>query len=854
MSQTAEFFGGAGSNLGSVSRLPVATFADFVKETLGHPALLHMTKGEFLAMPKEKKDRAKRVAYFTPAAFYTSPCARLTENATRCYLAALDIDDARQAGPLYRNPDRIGQALEPYGYAVYTSASSTPEAPRLRVVVALEGVSVAQYPQAVAAITLRLGLPEVTRESTVAVQPMFLPTMFRDEDPIQHHPLIVAAPDGLPFPTELCTADLPEREKLPSNDDPAADDLDFLRSPVDSVDFADVEKAISYLDPDCHYSDWIDVAAALRHQYPHDPELTRAFDLFDSWSALGSKYVSRDDTLAKWRSFKPHPKGRAPITIRTLLHRAREAGWNATTAAAKSYAAVDEWLSDPTLTPNALLSEGVRRIVAAPLLSPLERGALLSKLQERLRKCGIKVNRGDLKKEMEHLERAARGSTDGEVRAIPEKQLPPWAKGICYVAGANQFYQRATDLAIKPEVLCNLFNVHLMGAEEKKNGKPVITAQDFLLNVARIPRVTHYLYDPSRPTEAFVSEDRKKWVNTYRPCYPEADPTDAEKVGALLWQHVRNLIAEPELQQTVVDWLAYHVQHPGGKIHWAILLQGVHGCGKTLLADLLRAALGKPNVKSVEATVLLNSAWNDWAVGAQVVALEEVRVIGHNRHEVMNRLKPLITNSVVAVSRRFQDLVQAPNCTNYLMFTNHTDALAVTDGERRYLVIRSALQDKAQLEALGGKSYFDALYDIILHKPGAVRYWLENWTISADFKPHGHAPATPYLAELVRATQTPLQAAVSDILDDQESPLVSRDLVSMKVLRDLIGVRDRTISVTDQSLAHVMREMGFVAQGRARIMGVRHPIWAHRESCYKGQNFVELAVKLASQESLGDLA
>ena len=67
------YFGADGSNMGSVVALPVTSFAQFVKEQLGHPAMLNVTREEFHAMPKDKRNALKRVPFFVPATFTSSP-------------------------------------------------------------------------------------------------------------------------------------------------------------------------------------------------------------------------------------------------------------------------------------------------------------------------------------------------------------------------------------------------------------------------------------------------------------------------------------------------------------------------------------------------------------------------------------------------------------------------------------------------------------------------------------------------------------------------------------------------------------------------------------------------------------
>ena len=148
MSQIAPYWGGAGSALGTVRPFNVSSFGSFVKEVLANPAVIgSVTRQEFQALPKEERGRRKHVAFFTPAAFRTSH--RVYEDAEHCNLICLDIDDPAQARQFTGRPAALQERLTPFAFAAYTTASSTPEAPRLRVVVAAAAIPIERYADAV---------------------------------------------------------------------------------------------------------------------------------------------------------------------------------------------------------------------------------------------------------------------------------------------------------------------------------------------------------------------------------------------------------------------------------------------------------------------------------------------------------------------------------------------------------------------------------------------------------------------------------------------------------------------------------------------------------------------------------
>jgi hypothetical protein len=124
---------------------------------------------------------------------------------------------------------------------------------------------------------------------------------------------------------------------------------------------------------------------------------------------------------------------------------------------------------------------------------------------------------------------------------------------------------------------------------------------------------------------------------------------------------------------------------------------------------------------------------------------------------------------------------------------------------------------------------------------GGIRAMLESWPISSDFRADGRAPVTPFLRELAAATASPLAAAVQEALDDQPHALVRRDLISLNVLRQVLPA-DRLAHYSDQGLAAVLREKGFVAAGRHDVDGVRHSLWVRN---FDGDAAAEAAVRMS---------
>ena len=806
-----KYFIGEAQDLGHVAALPCNTWSELLTELV--PVRLTLTREQFDALPKRDKDapmdreRAKRVRYITPAAFKTSPAARRTEGVARCNLVALDIDNSVEAKRL------LGQqwdaCLGELGYIVWHTASSTPAAPRLRVLVNAEGIPASRYPHAVRTVAEMIGLTAVTSESRVMVQPMYFPTVFADT-PDSQSPIVAVNKTGDAFRV----ADIIDDQESSFVDSPAPAgtvelaDLEFLKLPIDGITPENAREALTFIDPDIGMQQWIEIAAGLKHQFGD-----AGFAIWNEWSAKGKKYESEEEAQYRWNTLKANPADRMPVTMRTVFKLATARGWTNTALASRHHQDTMSWIKSPSRSGEELLDKGAKKIAQiGPVLGVLEKKTLLVALRDKLDSLGLGVPLPDLRNEVRRLEMDVAKTTG----------LAPWARGMCYVPAMNVFYRYTTDRQFAPEVLDLMYTTPPTGDD-----KP-LRPRDYLIQVASVPQVENLRYDPAKGAKRFFTEDGVPYINTYRADYPAPDSSRAEEAGEVYWDHLAKLIRDRDHQVLLTDYFAYMVQQPGKKIRWAPLIQGGEGCGKSTLAVIMATVLGRRNVAKINGGDVLEGKYNDWAYGKQLVTLEEVRIIGTNKHAVMDRLKPLITDDTISLNKKYADHRTVPNITNYLLFTNHHDSLAIREDGRRYFVLSSPLQSPEQIAAIGGVAHFQKLYAMIRDNAGGLRAWFESWRISPAFQPEGRAPVTSYLFELAENSASPLAAVVRHCIDDEPHPLVRRDLLSLSCLR---GAMDTTHlpDFTDQALASVLRELGWIKHSRVLVGGNKHQIWVRRD-------------------------
>lgn len=311
---------------------PAKDFGELVTSLCTDPPVLSATYEYFHALPKLKQSETKtELPYLTPCTFSASPWhGRKKEHARECYLIFIDVDNSDDAARLEK-PGVLAGLLKGRNWLAYKTVSHTPDKPRLRVMLEADGILPDCYADAVRAIASKLGLRELTPESEIVCQPMFVPCLFQGQHIDFHDPHIDSRFDGKAF----TQADIEEGLSF-SSDAPACrqivdtdtDGLEFIKMPLEGYTPDMIRDMLSMLDPDMKRAPWLIVAASLKHQFAADPE--QGYELFEDWSATAkSKYVESGprSPQALWDSLTASPTDRKPVTLRTLIQMAEKAGW-----------------------------------------------------------------------------------------------------------------------------------------------------------------------------------------------------------------------------------------------------------------------------------------------------------------------------------------------------------------------------------------------------------------------------------------------------------------------------------------------------------------------------------------------
>lgn len=320
-------------------------------------------------------------------------------------------------------------------------------------------------------------------------------------------------------------------------------------------------------------------------------------------------------------------------------------------------------------------------------------------------------------------------------------------------------------------------------------------------------------YEPAGPKE-IVDARGHRYVNVFTPSTHK--PVSKKPT---LWLSVLrdHLLADlPEnLKDLFIEWLAYPIQNPGKKINYATFIYSLRGgTGKNLiLENPLRAIYGH-NFKKLSGESGIVSDYNEWAVRKQLVLIDEIYVGSRKEREtIMGRLKDFITGEVLDVAEKFKNRTEYPNRANYVLLSNHDNALHLTPGDRKFFVIHGNETPLSQGQSAELAKFYEK------EGLGAIHNYLLKLPLS-KFNPFAEAPDTEAKKKAIVHSEGPLESALTMIISQPDKLFSANGMLTDKevftpddiqgavnhYLQTKLGVR--TLSVSTEKLGTELENRG----------------------------------------------
>lgn len=269
-------------------------------------------------------------------------------------------------------------------------------------------------------------------------------------------------------------------------------------------------------------------------------------------------------------------------------------------------------------------------------------------------------------------------------------------------------------------------------------------------------------FKPALPRGAIIDQDGRKLLNTYVPVDIDKTPGDVTP----FLQHLAKVLPVESDRDILLAYMAACVQHQGVKFQWAPLLQGTEGNGKTLFTRCVAHAVGRRYTHYPKAMDIDNK-FNGWLMDKIFIGVEDIFVPDHRR-EVLETLKPMITGGDgLEIQLKGVDQITADICANFMLNSNHKNAIQKTRNDRRFAVFFTAQQCAADLvrDGMAG-DYFPDLYNW-LRAGGyaAVAHYLSTYDIPDSLNPATHCHRAPDTSSTEEAINSGLGAIEQEIIE-----------------------------------------------------------------------------------------
>lgn len=361
----------------------------------------------------------------------------------------------------------------------------------------------------------------------------------------------------------------------------------------------------------------------------------------------------------------------------------------------------------------------------------------------------------------------------------PDEARATFIKNIIFIRKLEVYYNKQLNDVYGKEAI-NIEYSHLM---PKK-----IKAASYFTDHPKKIIVENFQYRPElyNPNDIVFEIGDKKYINTYKPLTIEPVKGNLE-----LWEELLDyLFPDLETRTHMEDFISAHVQYPGKKIRHAPLIVSPHQrIGKGRMFAAIRKILGEDNTAEIDLTRALNQS-KDYLTNKQLVLIDELKSESNwaEAQKLLNTLKRNITEEWHGSRFLYQDFKDVYSCTNYILFSNHTNALSINKNDERYWVVRCDVSPKEQI--------FYKHFSEWLKKPEAAQNLLwhfKNREISESFDFDGHAPRTIWSNQMSNEGKHPF---VQRVVEDYEQNL-------MPFINDIVSIVDVRIHYKNVGIGKV---------------------------------------------------
>ncbi|MGS2657759.1 DUF5906 domain-containing protein [Citrobacter koseri] len=325
----------------------------------------------------------------------------------------------------------------------------------------------------------------------------------------------------------------------------------------------------------------------------------------------------------------------------------------------------------------------------------------------------------------------------------------------------------------------------------------------------KIAETTGYKPGSGRIIERF--DGRYEINEFYMPEHPRT--ADTSKVSTFL-NHMAYLVPDAWQREFFIARLGWMVQRPERRCPISILhVATAHGTGRGWVSQLMERVLGPWNCARTRMKILCDNQFHDYLYNTLLCTIDEVRE-NDKRYEVNDKIRDVLTEPRFEVNRKYGSKKTMDIYTGFLFYTNHFDALALPEEDRRIAVLGGpdfAASEEHYASLYGALSDSDFIAQVYWYLMG-VDLSRFNWQ---------RAPETKERRLMIESNKSDVEAALIEILDNPPAPAMTYQ----QIVNAILAEAGMDVEINQKHITRVLKERTKREPVRVKIDGFVYRIW-----------------------------
>ena len=138
----------------------------------------------------------------------------------------------------------------------------------------------------------------------------------------------------------------------------------------------------------------------------------------------------------------------------------------------------------------------------------------------------------------------------------------------------------------------------------------------------------------------------------------------------------------------IISWFAGLVTNLTGINKIALAMVSGQGTGKGTLIEFMELVLRAANIISVAGIEKITGRFNTILQGKRLININEMSSTKDEFRSNFDKIKSYITDPTIMIEPKGVNAYSISNISNFIMFTNHEDAIVVEETDRRYAIFK----------------------------------------------------------------------------------------------------------------------------------------------------------------------